>query len=436
MKFLVVTTVIPDIDTLRNQYFKALHNELKKKTQTQIIWVVCQPNEIKNIQDEFSNTLDIHQFPNGLELIKFLNPDVIIVNIGSEVIQYSLSLAANHLDIPIVSFAGASIPTFFSSKETSYHVFRRFFSTGVPTDTEEERYFMRRGKFMIYKLVFSIKTQIALRINFIKIIKEFFQDIIIYGFNKPPRSNFLADLVLLHFESQIESLQKLGFKKEKLILIGHPLLDRINDKFVQANNIKNNSNKIKLLVVTDTLYEHGIWTSKQRNYFLNSMFSELSGNSNIEFALKIHPAQENRNFYENFFKKLNLDVQIFQSENLQNMIQNYDLILSFGSSTAHSEISYSGKRLILLDAGVNLDKSPLVEEGIESGHVMECKHMQDLNDVINEFVKKDVEVSKKFIEERKKLFYKFDGKSAERGADEILNLVNKHNNENATKKKI
>ena len=91
MKFLVITTVMPDIDTIRNQYFKALHNELKKKTQTQIIWVVCQPNEIKNIQDKFSNTLDIHQFPNGLELIKFLNPDVIIVNIGIEMIQYSLS---------------------------------------------------------------------------------------------------------------------------------------------------------------------------------------------------------------------------------------------------------------------------------------------------------------------------------------------------------
>ena len=425
MKFLVMTTSMPNKNTLRNQYFKAIHNELKKKKQTQIIWVVCQPNKIKNTQDEFSNIIDIHDFSNGFELMKFLNPDVIIVNIGLEPIQYSMSLAANHLNIPVISFAGASIPTYFSSNETSYHTFRRFFSTGVPTDTEEERFFMRRGKFMLYKLFYSVKTQIALKINFIKILQDFFQNIFIFGFNKSPRTNFLANLVLLHFESQIISLQKLGFKKEKLILIGHPLLDRMSKKSTQTTNTKIISNKIKLLIVTDTLFEHGIWTFKQRNDFFNSLFSKLSSDSNIEFALKIHPAQENKIFYTNFLKNLNLNISIFQSENLQDLIQNYDLILSFGASTTHSEISYSGKRLILLNSGTNLPKFPLVQEGIQSGHVMECKNIQDLNDVVVEFAKKDIKVSQKFIEERKKLFYKFDGKSAERGADAILNLVNK-----------
>ena len=425
MKFLIVTTAMPNKNTLRNLYFKSIHHELKKKKQTQIIWVVCQPNKIKNTQDEFSNIIDIHDFSNGFELMKFLNPDVIIVNIGLEPIQHSMSLAANHLNIPVISFAGASIPTYFSSNETSYHTFRRFFSTGVPTDTEEERFFMRRGKFMLYKLFYSVKTQIALKINFIKILQDFFQNIFIFGFNKSPRTNFLANLVLLHFESQIISLQKLGFKKEKLILIGHPLLDRMSKKSTQTTNTKIISNKIKLLIVTDTLFEHGIWTFKQRNDFFNSLFSKLSSDSNIEFALKIHPAQENKIFYTNFLKNLNLNISIFQSENLQDLIQNYDLILSFGASTTHSEISYSGKRLILLNSGTNLPKFPLVQEGIQSGHVMECKNIQDLNDVVVEFAKKDIKVSQKFIEERKKLFYKFDGKSAERGADAILNLVNK-----------
>jgi len=199
----------------------------------------------------------------------------------------------------------------------------------------------------------------------------------------------------------------------------------MSKKSTQTTNTKIISNKIKLLIVTDTLFEHGIWTFKQRNDFFNSLFSKLSSDSNIEFALKIHPAQENKIFYTNFLKNLNLNISIFQSENLQDLIQNYDLILSFGASTTHSEISYSGKRLILLNSGTNLPKFPLVQEGIQSGHVMECKNIQDLNDVVVEFAKKDIKVSQKFIEERKKLFYKFDGKSAERGADAILNLVNK-----------
>jgi hypothetical protein len=425
MKFLVMTTSMPNKNTLRNQYFKAIHNELKKKKQTQIIWVVCQPNKIKNDQDEFSNIVDIHQFPNGLKLMESLNPDVIIVNIGFEPIQHSLALAANHLNIPIISFVGPALAGFFTAEKIPYNTIRHFFSSGAPTDTEEEKYFMRRGKFMIYKILYSIKTQIALKINFIQTLKELYLDFIIFNFNKSPRPNLLADLVLLHYESQIEPLQKLGLKKEKLILIGHPILDSINAKFIQPNNIKINSKKIKLLIVTDTLYEHGIWTSKQRSNFLTELFSKLSDNFNIEFALKIHPSQENKSFYKNFLKNLNLNVPIFQSENLQDLFPNYDLLISYGFSTSHSVISYSGKRLILLNSGKKTPRFPLIEEGIQSGHVMECNDIKDLNNMINEFVKKDVEVSQKFIDARKKLFYKFDGKSAERGADAILNLLNK-----------
>ena len=81
--------------------------------------------------------------------------------------------------------------------------------------------------------------------------------------------------------------------------------------------------------------------------------------------------------------------------------------------------------MILLNSGKKTPRFPLIEEGIQSGHVMECNDIKDLNNMINEFVKKDVEVSQKFIDARKKLFYKFDGKSAERGADAILNLLNK-----------
>jgi len=50
--------------------------------------------------------------------------------------------------------------------------------------------------------------------------------------------------------------------------------------------------------------------------------------------------------------------------------------------------------------------------------------MEDLNNMINNFIHKDVLVSEKFIQDCKKLFYKNDGKSAERGADTILNLIN------------
>jgi hypothetical protein len=98
--------------------------------------------------------------------------------------------------------------------------------------------------------------------------------------------------------------------------------------------------------------------------------------------------------------------------------------LSFGASTTHTETSFSGKRLIILETNTNLGLFPLVDEGIQSGHVLLCKNMDELNDMINNFIHHDVLVSDKFIQDCKKLFYKNDGKSAERGANIILNLIN------------
>jgi len=155
------------------------------------------------------------------------------------------------------------------------------------------------------------------------------------------------------------------------------------------------------------------------------MFSKLSEITNIEFSLKIHPSQENKSFYENLLKNLNFNAEILQSENLQSILPNYDLVLSFGASTTHTETSFSGKRLIILETNTNLGLFPLVDEGIQSGHVLLCKNMDNLNNMINNFIRQDVLVSEKFIQDCKKLFYKNDGKSAERGANTILNLINK-----------
>jgi hypothetical protein len=424
MKFLVVSANPPDKNTLRNQYFKLIHDELNKKIKSKIIWVVLEPEKKYFFDDDFCKITYLTNYSNSLKLLKSLSPDFIIVDTGLETIQYSLSLSARYLNIPIISFSGAKIQSFSAVKKGSYHIFRRFFSSGVPTDTEKERKFMRRGKFMVFKYLFYVKTQTAIDRNFLKITSEFFKDLYQFLFNKPPRANLITDLVLLHYENQIELLKKFGFDENKLTMIGNPLLDKIQDNFQKFEPVKNNSKRIKILVVTDSLYEHGIWSYNQRNNFLNSLFSELSKYSEIDFSLKIHPSAEQRDFYINLLGKLNLNIKIFQSEELLKIISKFDLVISYGASTSHSEISFCGMKLILLDSTVDLIPFPLITEGVESGHVVKCTNISELYPMILKLKNKDLEISRDFIESKKKLFYKLDGKSTERAANAIVNLVN------------
>ena len=158
--------------------------------------------------------------------------------------------------------------------------------------------------------------------------------------------------------------------------------------------------------------------------FLNSLFSELSKYSEIDFSLKIHPSAEQRDFYINLLGKLNLNIKIFQSEELLKIISKFDLVISYGASTSHSEISFCGMKLILLDSTVDLIPFPLITEGVESGHVVKCTNISELYPMILKLKNKDLEISRDFIESKKKLFYKLDGKSTERAANAIVNLVN------------
>lgn len=423
MKLLVVTTVLPSKRTLRTIYFKSILNELRKKSKIKIIWLVNQPDPVETFDDELESVRDIHEFNNGFELMNSLKPDIILVNIWTEIIQHSLSLAANNLKIPIVAFAGAKLHSTQKIESVPYHMEQRFFSNKVPTDSPEQEKFMRRGRFQLFKFLFSLKTRLAIKTGFLKSLKLSFDELFLYIFNKQLPPNPFALSYLLHNPSEVESLVKLNLSKEKLIVVGNPLLDHIAEKTEYDYKSLKNS-KIKLLIVTDTLYEHGLWSSKQRDIFFNNLLIELIKDENLQFDFKIHPSSENKGYYEKLIKKFNIFSSIFQDEDLWDIIQKYDIAITFGMSTSHTEISYSGMRMIkIYDIGIELPDFPLVEEGIISGHIRRCDNISDLLKMIQNFMLVEPKMSSFFIKSREKLFYKHDGNACKRIADIMLKIL-------------
>ena len=424
MKLLVLTTSQPKKNTARRIFVNELVSELSKINPIKIIWVICQPNKFSREEDDFESICGINEFKHGLDLVKQLNPDIILVNSSKEILQYSVSIAASFLKIPLIGFSVSKFTSQSNLESIKYNTINHFFSNKVPTDDETQKKFLRRGRFMIYKLLFSLKTQFAIKLPWNKIFKNTVNDLSKYFFNKPLQKNELIDLHLLQQPSQMTSYENDGIPKNKLIVIGSILMDKIYEKCLKHNYNLTTFSQKKILILTDSLFEHGLWTSKQRYVFLKTLFRLLNNISGLQFSIKIHPSNENIDFYKNLLDELQIKTHIFQSEDLWEIIKDYNLIISYGISTTHTEIACSTKKMILLNDETNLPYFPLIPEAMSTGCIEYCNNIENLSSMIDEFLAKEIIISEKFKKKRNELFYKLDGKSTERAANAIVNLVN------------
>ena len=434
MKLLVFSTVMPTKKNLRVRTYEILYRALKKRISMELIWVVYQPDQFKKIIMDDQTIYCIQEFSDGIDLLKKLNPDLVLVSKSNELIHYSASLASKALGIPIVAYSGAKLDNrFFGEKfkglklESNSSVLKKLIQNKLPTDTEVQSQFLRRGRFFLYKYRFFIKTQLAVKKNIFRIFFLSLRDFITYGLNRPLSLSKLPDHYLLWDESEINRYRYYGIPMGKISTVGNPLLDEIFNKITTVKPRIKTNDKIKILIFTDSLYEHGIWSYKERESFLKKLFEKLQEDKTLLFDLKIHPTSENKTYYQMLSKKLGLTAKIFQSEDIYDLINNYDIIVTYGTSTAHTELSLCGKKTILIITKP-LPKFVFVDEAIKAGSIRQCNSFMDLIPLIHNFHKQEINLTKEFVEQRSKYFYKFDGKSAERAADSIIQFFEANRN--------
>ena len=430
MKLLVFSTTIPPKKSLRVNTFETLHRALKKRIPMELIWVVYQPTRFEKIIMDDQTVYCIQEFSDAVDLLKKLNPDLVLVSNYTELVHYSASLAAKTLGKPLVGFSGAKIDNRVFGKKfenlkietSSISGLKKFLQDRVPGDSDEQSQSLRRGRFFLYKYRFFIKTQLAVKTNIFKIFFLLLRDFINFGLNRPLRFSTLAEHYLLWDELEINRYRYYGIPTEKISVVGNPLLDDIFHKISTVKTRTITNDKIKILIFTDSLYEHGIWSYEERESFLKNLFGKLQEDKTILFDLKIHPTTESKTYYQKLSKKLGFTAKIFQSEDLYDLINDYDIIVTYGTSTAHTELSLCGKKTILIRIK-SLAKFVLVDEAIKAGLIKQCNSFMDLIPLIHDFHKQEINLTKEFVEQRTKYFYKFDGKSGERAADSIIKFI-------------
>jgi len=157
---------------------------------------------------------------------------------------------------------------------------------------------------------------------------------------------------------------------------------------------------------------------------LTKLLTILNDNTQFKISIKIHPTSENLVYYQNLLHSLGLSIPIFQSEDLWSLIPNNDVFISYGSSQALGDLAFSQKRTISISVGTPLHGVPLVSVAISSGFIVECKHLDNLLNTITSIINSSPKPNDEYLSERSKLFYNFDGKSAERSTNIILSFLN------------
>ena len=420
IRILIPIHTLPNIESVTTLELKNLLSFLKTKIEIEIIWFVYTPTKLKLNEKFDSDTLvDIHNFKNAVEVIKKLKPDLIYSSPYVSFIDNSFSSTAEKFNIPVFCILHARDP-FVTKKTTAKTIqsnFTRFFETSIPTDHKnEKKIFLKRGRFFIYKYLFLLKTKLNLKTSIFDTIFIIWKYILTDTNNSKYGKNifqFLENSEL--FDIQIQS----GFNKSNLIISGNPMYDKLFKKFSQNKITKNNFTDV--LFVPSTLYEHGFWTLKQRDFVLTEIITNILQDSTFNLSVKIHPSSSNFNDYESIIHSINPLIPISQKGSIEEFLQDIDVVISSQSSTAEVYALLANKRIVICDF-FNSDYEDLF---VKQGIAVSCKNPSDIISSI-----KKAKTLQSYEENRKKFInnflFKWDGKSSERISKYLIEILENH----------
>lgn len=425
IKILFAHHTLPDITTAGTIFFENLLPVMRKYEEVHITWLIYTPEKIEiplNLKNNVS-IIDIHDFSNGLEVINKVKPDLVFSSFSNNPINYALALAAQTKKILLVGEYNPELGSSSNQIKMLSNFSKNFFSSSIPTDDKpDQKQFMRRGRFFLYKIKFLLATHKSCDANLLKIIKELFVFLwSFYSYTKNPNQDikFGSDLYLIFGKKVFEDAIKSGYPSENLFLCGNIRYDSLF-KSLKKLKEKQISKKLRILMITTSFYEHGWWSKKQRDNIITSIVQEIVKQKDYSLTIKIHPSSENLSEYKAIINSIDSTIPIFQKGDISKFLEDADLVISFVTSVAVFASLFSQKPIVFFNAG-QYKNDLLVDKEL----VSECNSINSLSSVIDNansnfsLQKKDIDI---FIED---YFFKSDGLASERVTKKILQLLKK-----------
>lgn len=421
LKILVPIHTLPDVKSITTILFENLLSVLKTKVNVHILWLVYKPDKLilENQQYTDHTILDIHNYENAVDVIKKEKPDLIFAEGSWGLIDYALSSAAKFCNIPTFGVAFSAIQLEKNLLENISSNITRFFQNSIPTDTKQnKKKFMKRGRFFLFKYIFLLKTKFIVKKDIIHTLFIIWKFIFLDKLD--PR--FANDLELLENESLLNQRIKLGFKKSNLIVTGNPIYDSSFHKLSNFKLSEKKDNKIHVLFAPSTLYEHGFWTKKQRDYAVKETINELSKNKNkISVTVKIHPSTSILDDYESLINSIDSSIHIYQKGDILEFLNDSDVIISFMSSTVEVYGLLYGKPIVICNY-FDLKNDVFLERDL----AVDCKDSSSLLNSINFALTENPYTDQKRDNFIREFMYTWDGCASERICDKIIELYEKN----------
>lgn len=428
MKILISSHQHPSVRTFQSILVEQLLSVLKQKMDVEIIWVIYRPYKEKIVPSKTPQIKIVWmwEYNNAVELLENLKPEIILTDLTLFPPAYAFIIAGKYKKIPVASWIQYSADLLISYNRTSNKfrnmktLIERFSSNEIPGESIKKPFL--RGTNYLHKLSFLFRTLLATKKNFFRALIELIPYIkYSLTINAPIDSRLSVDLIWLSNDSFIPYLTNAGLDKTKFVVTGDPTWDRNLIQKVKFD-IKKNIGKIKVLLLPISLAEHGLWTWKEQEHVFKSIVSKINDFSNdIELKIKLHPSTSPLEIYRSWVNSINPKIPIFQKEELIEILATTDVVISYGVfSGGHIEPLIARKPLILVDI-INDEKNiPLLSK---TDFAKQCKEISGLIPMIKETQSHEKTSEKKLEEFLRKISFRFDGKSAERLADAIINVV-------------
>lgn len=212
-----------------------------------------------------------------------------------------------------------------------------------------------------------------------------------------------------------QRLQQWGINNDDIFIIGPTISDEILP-FLKKSSVK----KGKVVLITVPFVEEHRLTEQQYREYVHKIF--LAIKKFPEIVIKLHPREKNKNLYYEEISKAGIQHAMISdaqgNTSLYTILQDAELVINFFSTVA-LEAMILDKPVLTIDAGVGT--VPHLEETPFTGTVI-----ADINSDIEKAItdalnnRKYKEIRRKTV---KKFCYKIDGKSSQRLAREIYNLI-------------
>jgi hypothetical protein len=168
------------------------------------------------------------------------------------------------------------------------------------------------------------------------------------------------------------------------------------------------------------MYEHGLWTRKQRDDLVKVLVTEISKHKDeMSLVVKIHPSSEILSDYEKLIHPIDSSIPIYQKEDIQEFLNNSDVVLAYSASSGPIQALILKKPIIIIN--LNLAGDIMLERKI----VTECTDPSKIVSSIHQAISSNPATERKINEFVEDYIFKADGLAYERVGKAIIEIIKK-----------